>query len=721
PAPPYSEHPPLPAANFAAALEALGYDDISGDGLVPTALIEVVTNLDVRESNIASLTGIEDFTALEDLNANGNDLNQLDLSNNTQLKILKAIRNNITTVNITNNPLLEDIRVERNAITNIDLSNQPNLIILQIDRNNLTALDLSANTQLVRCRIYSNNITSLDLSNNPLVTEIVAYVNDLEYLNVRNGNNTNITTFRVGSNPNLTCIQVDDVAYSTTNWTDIDAQARFTETDYCDYTAIPDANFEAALEGLGYDDISGDGQVPTPLIETLTVLDVNTANISDLTGIEDFAMLQNLNVRDNSLITMDISQNTALTNLNTVGNNLTALDITNNPLINDLRIEVNAITTIDLSNQPDLKILQINNNQLTAIDVSNNPLIERFRVNNNMITALDLSNNTSLLEVRVENNQLETFNIQNGANTTISNFGSFGNPNLTCILVDDATYSTTNWTGIDATTSFSDTTCTTDFTLALDVYLQGAALNPNTGEETLMRDDLRAGWLLPTTSPYADGLTCDASVFNTTGSDAIVDWIWVELRDATDNTVVSYSRSALLQRDGDVVDVDGISDLDFSTVDATYYVVINHKNHLGIMTSQAIDFSSGSVSIDFTDTSTPMTYGTNAQTTFGMPSGILAMWAGNVNGDDSVQYSGVKPDTPDILSEVLNASGNFLNLPTYAISGYSDYDVDMDGSTQYSGTDPDTPFILQNVLAHPNNFLGFSTFLILEQLPENLN
>jgi hypothetical protein len=431
-------------------------------------------------------------------------------------------------------------------------------------------------------------------------------------------------------------------------------------------------------------------------------------------------MLEVLNIRNNNVTTIDLSNNTLLTNLNAVSNNLTALDITNNPLINDLRVEVNAIATIDLSNQLDLKILQINNNQLTALDVSNNPLIERFRANNNMITALDLSNNTSLLEVLVQNNQLETLNIQNGANTNITKFTATGNANLTCILVDDAVYSTTNWTSIDVTASFSDTSCTVDFNLAIKVYLQGAALNPNTGEETLMRDDLRMAGYIPTRSPYTDMLECDTAIFTTTGTEAIVDWVWVELRDQSDNTQVVYSQSALLQRDGDVVDVDGTSPLTFNTTEDTYSVAVRHRNHLGIITASAITFTADAVyGIDFTNNSIT-TFGSNAQTTSGLPSGISGMWCGNVNDDMVVQYSGTDPDTPDLLSTVLNDLGNFLNFPTYSITEYNINDVNMDGIIQYSGTNPDTPFILQNVLAHPGNFLNFSTYQIIEQLPENV-
>ncbi|RZN83018.1 MAG: hemagglutinin protein [Winogradskyella sp.] len=257
------------------------------------------------------------------------------------------------------------------------------------------------------------------------------------------------------------------------------------------------------------------------------------------------------------------------------------------------------------------------------------------------------------------------------------------------------------------------------------VFLQGAALNPNVGEENIMRDDLRE-LDVPTTSPYNDALTCDISVLTDGGTsgtglpeDNLVDWVFVELRDETTNTLVVASQSALLQRDGDVVDVDGISDLSFELPMGNYYVAVKHRNHLGIMTSTAIALSNSTTQIDFTDANNQITFGANAQTNFGMPAGVVAMWSGNVNGDAVIQYSGTNPDSPSILSEVLNDAGNFLNFPTYIVNGYNIHDVNMDGNTQYSGTNPDTPYILQNVLAHPGNFLNFSTYQIQEQLPEN--
>uniref|UniRef100_UPI0026146BB9 hypothetical protein n=1 Tax=uncultured Kordia sp. TaxID=507699 RepID=UPI0026146BB9 len=261
-------------------------------------------------------------------------------------------------------------------------------------------------------------------------------------------------------------------------------------------------------------------------------------------------------------------------------------------------------------------------------------------------------------------------------------------------------------------------------TLSPVVFLQGALLS--NGNSSVMRDDLRSLGYLPTTSPYTDGLTCDASVFNTGGTNGtgntnndIVDWVWIELRDATDNTLVIDGQSALLQRDGDVVSIDGISVVSFNQASGNYYLAIKHRNHLAVMTTNTITLNRTATTINFTESTTPITFGTNAQATIADTPNVLALWAGNANGDTIVQYSGTSPDTPSILSNVLNDAGNFLNFPTYSVSGYNTNDIDMNGSTQYSGTTPDTPFILQNVLAHPGNFLNFSTYPIEEQLPEN--
>ncbi|WP_299891005.1 BspA family leucine-rich repeat surface protein [uncultured Lacinutrix sp.] len=262
--------------------------------------------------------------------------------------------------------------------------------------------------------------------------------------------------------------------------------------------------------------------------------------------------------------------------------------------------------------------------------------------------------------------------------------------------------------------------------LSPKVYLQGAALNPNLGEESLMRDDLRIAGLLPKVSPYGDGLTTTFSSVEPNNN--IVDWVWVELRDATDNTIVIEGHSALLQRDGDIVSLNGTSALSFNVSPDNYYVVIKHRNHLGIMSSNAIALTSSAVTVDFTDSSVP-TFGTNAQTSFGMPSGILGMWAGDSNSDGRINYSGALSDVSGIRAQVFNDPNNSVfggpPVASYPSEGYNSTDINMDGVSVYSGGSSDVLHVRNNIFNNSSNsvFGGppTSTYIFIQQLPEDVN
>ena len=128
--------------------------------------------------------------------------------------------------------------------------------------------------------------------------------------------------------------------------------------------------------------------------------------------------------------------------------------------------------------------------------------------------------------------------------------------------------------------------------LSAKVFLQGPY---NVNEMAVSLNTLN---LIPKYSPYEDlpGFSdpnnalqfCTTDrVLDLTGSNAIVDWVFLELREENDVTQVVASRSALLQADGDIVDVDGSSPVVFYGVSAgNYYIAVKHRNHLGIRTNQ---------------------------------------------------------------------------------------------------------------------------------------
>ena len=471
----------VPDDNFEQALIDLGYDSGTLDDYVPTANISGVTNLYIENKSIGDLTGIEDFTALTSLSCrsnqllslditqntalttlycNSNNLTSLDVSQNTALTTLNCFNNFLTSLDVTQNTALtqlwcysnplssldvtQNVALVRldcssNDLTSLDVSNNTALIHFSCSNNNLTNLDLGNNTSIASLYCHSNQLTNLDLTQNPALSYFKCNNNALTSLNIKNGNNTNIplSNFRAINNPNLTCIEVDNAAWSTANWTNIDATANFSE--HCvggvPMTYVPDDNFEQALIDLGYDSGTLDDYVPTANISGVTLLDVNSKNIADLTGIQDFVALTELYCLSNQLTDLDLTQNTHLEKLNCASNSLTSVSFNANVSLTHLNIA---------------------NNQFTSLDVSNYTLLLLLSTSNNLLTSLNVSNNTNLSFLRCNGNQLTELNVKNGNNTNVvnANFNAANNPNLTCILVDDAAYSTTNWTNIDATSTF---------------------------------------------------------------------------------------------------------------------------------------------------------------------------------------------------------------------------------------------------------------------------
>ena len=217
----------------------------------------------------------------------------------------------------------------------------------------------------------------------------------------------------------------------------------------------------------------------------------------------------------------------------------------------------------------------------------------------------------------------------------------------------------------------------------------------------LMSDALRTASVLPTTEPYTGmgftqaggggGETVNASVFNITGNDAIVDWVLVELRSSTTSSQVLATRSGLLQRDGDVVGLDGVSSLVVAASAGNYYVAVRHRNHLGIMTGAPVALSGSAASIDFRQSSTSV-WGSLGRKDLG--SGYWGLWGGNVFRDGNVsllKYTGNNNDRDPILSTIGGTT------PNAVVTGYMREDVTLSGEVKYTGTANDRDPILVNV------------------------
>ncbi|OQX76768.1 MAG: hypothetical protein B6D61_08255 [Bacteroidetes bacterium 4484_249] len=135
----------------------------------------------------------------------------------------------------------------------------------------------------------------------------------------------------------------------------------------------------------------------------------------------------------------------------------------------------------------------------------------------------------------------------------------------------------------------------------------------------------------------------------------IVDWVLIELRDAANasSAVASTAiarKAALLHSNGLVTADDGVSNLVFdNTVNENLFVVIYHRNHLGIMSSQPVIKTNGVYTYNFN--------GGQAYNS-GMKNigGTFVMIGGDTNSDGSVNSTD--------KSEWNNSAGASNYLPT---------------------------------------------------------
>ncbi|MBL0736071.1 leucine-rich repeat domain-containing protein [Flavobacterium sp. GN10] len=441
----------IPDPAFEDKLIYLQIDKDGKNGTILNTSISNITALNVENSNIKNLTGINGFSNLSTLNCSSNLLNALDLSQNKALTFINCGSNNLTSLNLKNgnnknldlnssftkNPDLTCITVDDEFYSNQKWANiKDDAANYNLDCTLYAIIDSNFEKKLIELGIDKDGvngkisvenlekITSLNLSNSN-ITDLKGIENftGLTYLDC-SGNN--ITTIDVSKNLNLTKLDLNS--------------NQLTSLDVTKNTKLLNLSF-------AYNEVST----------------INLANNKELLF---------LNTSKNLLTNLDLTSNTALSLIDCSRNNLTQLNVSNAPELTYLIIDLNKITALDLSFNTKLTDLYCSNNELTSLDLSYNILLKRLSASWNQLTTLDLSHNPLLELVFVEFNPLNSLNIQNGnnknfvlpsvsgkmADDTIIYTSFLGNAKLNCIQVDDENYSNANWSSIkESTTTYSNT------------------------------------------------------------------------------------------------------------------------------------------------------------------------------------------------------------------------------------------------------------------------
>ncbi|MBP7450747.1 MAG: putative metal-binding motif-containing protein [Flavobacteriales bacterium] len=230
--------------------------------------------------------------------------------------------------------------------------------------------------------------------------------------------------------------------------------------------------------------------------------------------------------------------------------------------------------------------------------------------------------------------------------------------------------------------------------LNLRVMLEG----PFDGLNMQMGDSLRDKGLLPLSEPYtalgltvlgSGGETAAPAMFGYLGNGNVVDWVHVRLSPASDPQFPIAARNGLLAQNGMVYSAQGLPWLTFQGLaPGAYHITVMHRNHLACTTLNPVPLNTlypGMVDLTFAATAT---YGTDARKDV---DGTMVLWAGDVNTDGQVQYTGGGNDRDPVLVLIGGT------IPTNTTTGYHAADVNMDGVVKYTGSGNDRDPILVTI------------------------
>jgi len=174
--------------------------------------------------------------------------------------------------------------------------------------------------------------------------------------------------------------------------------------------------------------------------------------------------------------------------------------------------------------------------------------------------------------------------------------------------------------------------------LDISILLEGA-FNGTNG----MHLSLNTAALIPGSQPY------NTTPWNYTGLEEassipadVVDWLLVELRDATSpenasaaTTLTGWPKALFLKNDGSLLGLDGNApNIGNPVVNNNLYIVIRHRNHLDVLSNGPLVLAGNTYTYDFTDAITKAFGGALGYKQ--IASGVFGMVAGDSDADGEV-------------------------------------------------------------------------------------
>lgn len=334
---------------------------------------------------------------LEELNCSGNQLMELDVGHQTQLTQLDCSINKLTELNVEQNGNLTSLICNDNQLKTLDLSQNHSLSELNCANNQLACLDATGISGTItaggnRCPIAVRTDGTFDLKTLPGF--------DVSKASGWNGGSvvSGTTTLSVNAG-------VNEVSYQYNCGNGVNTTFIFETSLPINEDNFPDDTFRDYIKTYK---AAGSNVLTVEQRKNVKEIKINKKGVSDLTGIEAFPNLTELDCGNNSIQELDLRQNPKLRKLICNNNQLTQLDLSKNPDIYYLNCSENQLEQLDVSHLNALENLDCSHNDLEQLDVRNSKFLRVLYCSSNRLTELDadVSHKFQLVSVECQNNQL---------------------------------------------------------------------------------------------------------------------------------------------------------------------------------------------------------------------------------------------------------------------------------------------------------------------------
>lgn len=196
--------------------------DVNDDMALDQTEIEAVKEIDVSETQIQDMQGIEIFTGLEYLNCSNTNISKLNTGKMTNLETLDCHSTRISQLDVDRNPVLKQLSCYGTAITELNVRENEELEILDCSETMIGQLDISRASGLRILRCDDVGVTELDVTKNPLLESVSLINTGLEKLDISGNsrlerlylNNTPVREIDISNNPLLRILNCDGTLIS---------------------------------------------------------------------------------------------------------------------------------------------------------------------------------------------------------------------------------------------------------------------------------------------------------------------------------------------------------------------------------------------------------------------------------------------------------------------------------------------------------------------------